>query len=211
MTAVLTPQRGPHTSDTRYDFPLYGNVAYRWRWEHDDGSDLIFGVGAGPMMQVRVTPVWELDPDTLTVSHTGEKRRDLERVRSPPHRRVRQPADSRRAEDPLRGDVASAAMAALHGAADRHGRVGILGLTVHNFRSLQKVVSRHFGEVGREPVDHDVWSSGGAGAAGVVGGVGTVDGGRNLPLDQDSRCCAISSSVRPRRDASCSFRNASRA
>ena len=78
VTAVLTPQHAPHTSNTRYDFPLYGSVTYRWRWEHDDGSDLIFGAGAGPMMQVRVSPVWELDPDTLAASYTGEEKRDLE-------------------------------------------------------------------------------------------------------------------------------------
>ena len=42
VTAVLTPQHVPHTVNTRYHFPLYGSVAYRWRWESDDGSDLIW-------------------------------------------------------------------------------------------------------------------------------------------------------------------------
>lgn len=71
VTAVLSPQHDTH-------FPLYGSVAYRWRWESDDGSDLIFGVGAGPMMWIRKTPLWELDPDTFTRSYTGETERELD-------------------------------------------------------------------------------------------------------------------------------------
>ena len=78
VTAVLTPQHVPHTVNTGYHFPLYGSVAYRWRWESDDGSDLIFGVGAGPMMWIRKTPLWELDPDTFTRSYTGETERELD-------------------------------------------------------------------------------------------------------------------------------------
>ena len=41
-------------------------------------THLIFGVGAGPMMWIRKTPLWELDPDTFTRSYTGETERELD-------------------------------------------------------------------------------------------------------------------------------------
>lgn len=48
-TTTVLAKVQPECSSSESYLPVYPHMAWRWRWELDDGSDLVFGAGGGPL------------------------------------------------------------------------------------------------------------------------------------------------------------------